>query len=170
MELYEEALVYYEQYDKDFYNILLKDKDYSLQVLNIERDVPRPRMDIGCYKDIKKETDYMFDELFNPHFEHKNYDLNVLDEYLKTLDLNDDKDTWWNKVKEVALKLGYAADMKAYKLNPENYKGNVADIAEIIRLALTGRLQSPNLYEIQQVLGIDKITKRFNYFKENCCN
>lgn len=167
IELYNEALSYYEVYDKDFYNTLTKDKDYSLKVLNIERDVPRPRMDIGCYKDIKNETWYMFDELFysNEAYEGDNYDSTILDEYLNYLDLTKDNDTWFNGVKALASKLNYAPDMKSYKQSPESYKGNIGDLCEVIRVALTGRKNSPNLFDIQQVLGFDRIKDRINHFK-----
>ena len=76
-------------------------------------------------------------------------------------DLSDDKDTWFNKIKELAESLGYAANMKDYKKNPDNYKGNVADIATVIRVALTGKKNTPDLYEILKIFGVDRIKSRF---------
>ena len=73
---------------------------------------------------------------------------------------NDDKDTWFNKMKDVAEKLGYAREVKEYKANPENYKGHVGDISTVIRVAVTGRKNTPDLYEILKNLGRSRIEKR----------
>ena len=88
---------------------------------------------------------------------------NIINTYINDYyDINDDKDTWFNKIKELAESLGYAANMKDYKKNPENYKGNVADIATVIRVALTGKKNTPDLYEILKLFGKDRIENRFN--------
>ena len=113
----------------------------------------------------------MYDELFNGNLEY-DFDKinnseeikNILNEYIKLYDENDDKDTWFNKIKEVADTLGYASDMKAYKENPDNYKGNVADIATVIRVVLTTSKVTPDLYAIMKLLGKDRIINRFNKF------
>ena len=77
---------------------------------------------------------------------------------------SDDKDTWFNKIKELNDKLGYASDMKEYKANPDNYKGNIADISTVIRVALTSKSTTPDLYELLKLLGKDRIIKRFEKF------
>ena len=77
---------------------------------------------------------------------------------------SDDKDTWFNKIKELTDKLGYASDMKEYKANPDNYKGNIADISTVIRVALTSKSTTPDLYELLKLLGKDRIIKRFEKF------
>ena len=76
-------------------------------------------------------------------------------------DINDDKNEWFNKCKELCDKLGYASDMKEYKANPEKYKGNVADVTTVIRVALTKRAQTPDLYELLKLIGVDGIKSRF---------
>ncbi len=167
-KIYDDACVYFEKYDKEFYNIFTKNKEYSVNLLNIEREVKKPRKDIASYKDIKKEFSYMYDELFND----VNYDWQkitniddikeILDAYINVYDENDEKDAWFNKCKEVCDKLGYASDMKAYKENPDAYKGNVADLTTVIRVALTGRSQTPDLYELLKLLGKENIINRFN--------
>ena len=77
-----------------------------------------------------------------------------------------DKETWFNKIKSLCDELGYASDMKAYKLNPENYKGNVADVSTVLRVCLTTKSMTPDLYDIMKILGKERMKKRYNYFIE----
>ena len=87
----------------------------------------------------------------------------ILNSYLnKYFDIKDDKQTWFDKMKDLAEERGYAREVKEYKANPENYKGHVGDISTVIRVALTGRHNTPDLYEIMQILGKDSITNRIN--------
>ena len=168
-EVYENTLKWASEFDKEFYEILTKYKDYSINIFNIEREQKKPRKDYEAYSSIKSQVWYMYDELFNGNLEY-DFDKinnseeikNILNEYIKLYDENDDKDTWFNKIKEVADTLGYASDMKAYKENPDNYKGNVADIATVIRVVLTTSRVTPDLYAIMKLLGKDRIINRFN--------
>ena len=168
-ELYDELVTYTQEFDSEFHQILINNKDYALKVLNIEREKKKPRKDYAMYSDIRKFSWYMFDELFEK--EEKTYDFqnindkdeikNIVNEYFTNYyDENDDHETWFNKMKELAKKLGYADNMKDYKENPDNYKGNITDIATVIRVAITTQAQTPDLYEILQVLGKDSILKR----------
>lgn len=168
-EVYENTLKWASEFDKEFCNLLNKYKDYSINIFNIEREQKKPRKDYEAYSSIKSQVWYMYDELFNDNLEY-NFDKisdkdeikNILSEYIKLYDEKDDKDTWFNKIKEVADTLGYASDMKAYKENPDNYKGNVADIATVIRVVLTTSKVTPDLYAIMKLLGKDRIINRFN--------
>lgn len=170
-EVYDDTLKWASEFDKEFYDLLTKYKDYSINIFNIEREQKKPRKDYEAYSSIKSQVWYMYDELFNDNLEY-DFDKisnskeikNILNEYIKLYDENDDKDTWFNKIKEVADTLGYASDMKAYKENPNNYKGNVADIATVIRVVLTTSRVTPDLYAIMQLLGKDRIINRFNKF------
>lgn len=170
-EVYENTLKWASEFDKEFYEILTKYKDYSINIFNIEREQKKPRKDYEAYSSIKSQVWYMYDELFNDNLEY-NFDKinnseeikNILNEYIKLYDENDDKDTWFNKIKDVADTLGYASDMKAYKENPDNYKGNVADIATVIRVVLTTSKVTPDLYAIMKLLGKDRIINRLNKF------
>ena len=170
-EVYENTLKWASEFDKEFYDLLTKYKDYSINIFNIEREQKKPRKDYEAYSSIKSQVWYMYDELFNGNLEY-DFDKinnseeikNILNEHIKLYDENDDKDTWFNKIKEVADTLGYASDMKAYKENPDNYKGNVADIATVIRVVLTTSRVTPDLYAIMKLLGKDKIINRFNQF------
>ena len=167
--LYEDSLIYLEEYDKEFFDIFSKDKDYSISILNIEREQKKPRKDIGSYSDIKKNTWYMYDELFNSvEYEWDNInnieDIKLIvntyiNEYYNELD---SKEEWFNKIKELCESLGYASDMKKYKENPSMYKGNVADVSTVIRVAVTSLNKTPDLYEILKLLGVERIKKRIN--------
>lgn len=172
-DLYERALKYYEEYDKDFYDLLVKYKNKSINMLNIEREVPKPRKDLSSYSDIKKEFWYMFDELFindTREYDFKNItdksDIkNILDTYVdKYYKATDSKEEWFNNIKALCDELGYASDMKVYKAEPEKFKGNVADISTVLRVALTKCSMTPDLYDLMGILGIDTLKKRFNMF------
>ena len=93
-------------------------------------------------------------------YEKKELDANTLEEYLKIYNYDDDKQTWFDKIKDIAEKLGYAREVKEYKQNPENFLGHVGDISTVIRITITGRCNTPDLYEIMQVLGKDELMKR----------
>ena len=110
----------------------------------------------------------MFDELFDNVV--YDFGVNNIDEVKKIINLyidkyydeNDDKDTWFDKIKKLSEECGYSSDMKAYKENPDNFKGSVADISNIIRVALTTKNTTPDLYEIMHLLGKERIINRFN--------
>ena len=113
----------------------------------------------------------MYDDIFeskDKEYEWKNItDMNeiknILNTYMsKYYSETDDKETWFNKVKDMCDELGYASNIKEYKKNPENYKGNVADISTVLRVALTSKSMTPDLYEIMKLLGKDRIEKRYN--------
>ena len=155
------------EYDKDFNELINKDKTYTTAILNIEREQKKPRKDYASLSEIKGQIWYMFDELFTDveyNFDPK-YDKDTINEVLTTYfdkyyDEKDDKDTWFNKMKEMTDKLGFTSDMKEYKTNPDKYKGSVADISNIIRVGVTTLNQTPDLYVILQLLGKDRISER----------
>lgn len=170
-EIYKRVLNYSEEFDKEFYDLLLKYEDYSKSIFNIEREQKKPRKDYATYADVKKQVWYMYDELFDKYKETYEFQ-NINDkEEIKTIlktyideyfDENDDKDTWFNKMKELSSKLGYASEVKEYKNNPDSYKGHVGDISMVLRVALTTRSMTPDLYEIMKLLGKDRMNERFS--------
>lgn len=167
IDVYENLLKWTEEFDNEFYNLLIKYKDYSINILNIERVQKKPRKDFTCYSEIKEHIWYMYDELFNNlEYNWENIkDINeiklILNEYIDNYyDISDDKEIWFNKMKDLCDKLGYSSDMKEYKLEPEKYKGSIADISMVIRVALTTKNMTPDLYEIMKLLGIEKIKER----------
>ena len=158
------------EYDKEFNEIINKDVDYTKAILNIEREQKKPRKDYAKWIDVRPAIWYMYDELFNPT-EYAWGNINNMDEIKSILstyiekyyDENDDKETWFNHVKELTDSLeGYTSNMKEYKENPDEFKGNVADVSTCIRVALTSKDQTPDLYEIMRLLGKDRIIERIN--------
>ncbi len=171
VEVYNNLLDWSKEFDLDFYNLISKYKEYTINILNIEREQVKPRKDFTCYSEIKSYIWYMFDELFNSY--DKTYEWgnitdkdeikNIMNVYMsKYFDINDDKDTWFNKMKDLADELGYAANVKDYKNNPDNYKGSIVDISMVIRVSLTTKSMTPDLYDIMKLLGVDRIVERIN--------
>lgn len=168
-EVYKNLLEYTKEYDTEFYNILTKYQDYSTAILNIEREQKKPRKDYATYSDVLPHTWYMYDEYFNK--EENNYEFqtitdldeikDILTNYLNVYSEDDDKDMWFNKIKELCDKLGYASNMKEYKENKEQYKGSVADVSTVLRVALTTKHQTPDLYEIMKLMGKEKMEVRY---------
>ena len=163
LEVYENTLNWAEEYDSEFADYLKTNKEYAVKVLNIDRETPKPRKDIYKWSMVKSYFDYMFNEPTTSELEEsdrENY-IEFITKYSENYTLENTKEEWFANVKAVAEKLGYATDNKLYKANPEAYKGNTAKACEFVRLALTGRKNSPDLYEIMTILGNEKITERF---------
>jgi len=169
-EVFEMLDTYTKEYDKEFNEIINKDVDYTKAILNIEREQKKPRKDFAKWEDVKPSIFYMFDDLYQPT-EYAWGNINdvatvkdIVNNYIDNFyDESDDKETWFNKVKELTESLdGFTSDMKAYKENPDNYKGNVADVSTAIRVAITSRDQTPDLYEILKLLGKERIKSRIN--------
>ena len=168
-EVYKESYEWASKYSQSLKDIIDKDVEYYKGILNIEREQKNPRKDIAKYSDIESLIWYMYDELFNPDVYEwgKVTDPSEISKILKTyIDkyYTEDKDEWFNQVKLLADELGYASNMKEYKKNPDDFKGNVADIATVIRVALTSKSQTPDLYEILKLFGRDRVIKRFEKF------
>jgi len=173
-EVYDNLYKWADEYNKDFANIISKDVNYTKSILNIEREQKKPRKDYAYYSDIENQIWYMFPEIFDNH--EKNYEWGkinsitdikeILEEYFNNYyNKDDDKDTWFSKVKELSDKLGYCTDMKLYKENPDSYKGSVADVSTVIRVAVTTKSMTPDLYEILRLLSSDEIIKRISLIK-----
>lgn len=166
-EVYDFSYAWAEKFDPELKE-MLDNKEYSLKVLGIERGNVKPRKDIAKWSDVKNIIYYMYPEKFanNTEFEYQkisdeNEIKKIVAEYVNNyFDINDDKQTWFNKMKDLAEKLGYAREVKEYKANPEMYKGHVGDISTVIRVTLTGRANTPDLYEIIEVLGEKEVKDR----------
>ena len=168
-EIFENLLTWAKVYDEDFARILEDNKDIAIATLNIERETPKPRKDFAMYSEIKDLIWYMFDELYKPtsyewgNITDKEEIKNILNIYIdKYYDEKDSQEEWFNKVKELCDELGYASNMKDYKKNPDAFKGNVADVSTVIRVAITSKSKTPNLYDILQILGTSKIKERIS--------
>lgn len=169
-EVYENTLKWAKRYDEELAKILEDNKEYSLKVFGIERGNKKPRKDIAKWSDVKENISYMYDELFEKDQSEYPYQVinqkedidKILELYItKYYDENDDKQTWFDKIKELAGEMGYAKEVKEYKVNPDMYKAHVGDVSTVLRVALTKRTNTPDMYEIMQVLGKDEIERRF---------
>ena len=167
-EVYENALVWAKKYDSELEEIL-QDKEYALKVFGIERGNKKPRKDISKWSDVKENISYMYDELFKKDTAEYPYQVindkesieKILKLYIeKYYDENDDKQAWFDKIKELAGEMGYAKEVKEFKANPDAYKAHVGDVSTVLRIALTKRTNTPDMYEIMQVLGKEKVEKR----------
>ena len=173
VEVYDRVLNWSKEFDSDFANLLEKYREYSIQVFNIEREQKKPRKDYENYSTVKNQIWYMYDELFAKNNQNYEFDKitdtneikTILENYMNLYDENDDKETWFNKMKTVCDNLGYASNMKEYKNNPENFKGSVADVSNVIRVSLTTKAMTPDLYEIMRLLGKKRILERMNLIK-----
>ncbi len=168
-ELYEKVHEWAKKYDEEFYRIIDENREYVTSILNIEREQKKPRKDFAHYSEIKGKIWYMFDELWNAadkeyefqtisdKAEVKKIATKYLEEYYS---VDDDKDTWFDKIKTLAEEFGFAREVKAYKENPSLYKGHVGDVSTALRIAITKESMTPDLYEIMRLLGKDKMLNR----------
>lgn len=152
-------------YKPDFYELLTADAERSKKILNIDRDTPKPRKDIAKWSDVPGYVEYFYDEIYTPNFElpesiDKADAVNVLKTYLDTFNPEDDKDTWFARIKDMCEPLGFTPNVKEYKKNPDAFKGHVGDVSTIIRLATTGRTNTPDLHAILAILGEDTVKAR----------
>lgn len=167
--VYNEASKWAEKYDNELTK-MLEDKDYALKVLGIERGNNKPRKDISKWSDLKDNIIYMYDDKFDEIPEYLFGTISDENEISKIVKLyvekyyneSDDKQTWFNKIKDLAEELGYAREVKEYKQEPEKWPGHVGDISTVLRVCLSKRQNTPDLYEIMNVLGKDRVIDRFN--------
>lgn len=171
----EKLLSWAQQYDREFFEILNADRDYAKRVFGIDRDGKKPRKDIYKWDMAKDYCSYFYDELYKPSFdlpEHidRQDAVKILTLYKEVYDPSDDNSAWFQKIKDICPEVGFAADTKEYKANPDNYKGNPADASTIIRVAVTGRQNTPNLTEIMACLGKERCLKRIDEMIEYLSN
>ena len=160
------------QYDEEFYNILVKDSEFAKNILNIDRENPKPRKDISQWSQVKDYISYFYDELYTPDYTMPENIASedakaILAKYIEVYDDADDKDTWFAKIKEMCEPLGFTPNVKEFKKNPADFKGHVGDISTVIRIAVTSRTNTPDLYMIMKLLGKEKVAERLNKTIEN---
>jgi len=162
-KVYEEALKWANEYDQELVE-LLADKEYALKVFGIERGNKKPRKDIAKWSDVKEIISYMYDSEINEYPYQVINEKEDIKQILKSYKFNpaDDKQTWFDNIKKLAGDLGYAAEVKAFKENPGSFKAHVGDVSTVLRVALTGKTNTPDMYEIMQVMGAEKVQKRFD--------
>ena len=163
--VYDYITAWAKECDEEYYNLLTRDKDFAIGMIGIGRGGEKPRKDISHWKQSKDFYSFFFDELFEvedsfPENVSEEDRKTILSKYMETYDHSDDQSTWFSKVRAIGEELGYAPQPKLYKKNPESYKGHVGDVSGVIRVAVTGRGNSPDVWCIQQVLGEARTMER----------
>ncbi len=175
-DLKEEVKTWAKTYDVNFYNRIINDENKFVDILNIDRQKEKPRKDYAKYSDIYPVIAFFYDDVYqaidktnlewNPAMDKETIK-EVLSNYSKSIDLALDEEGWFNSLKEYGKNFGFALDKKEWKANKEAFKGHSGDIAEMLRIALTGRKNSPNLYFIIHILGINKVEERIQEIVKN---
>ena len=153
-----------QEFDPDFGEKLHSDPAYATAILAIGRGGKKPRKDLATWKEAKPYMGFFYDEYMEkPVFDNKfSNELvsTVLSKFLDRYDYADDSAAWFDKVKAITEEIGFTTDMKAYKADPSAFPGTVADVSAMIRMAVTGKTNSPDLYTVMQILGYDRTAQR----------
>ncbi|MBE6566662.1 MAG: glutamate--tRNA ligase [Ruminococcaceae bacterium] len=162
-EVTEEVTAWAQQFDPDFGEKLARDPAFTESIFAIGRGGKKPRKDLATWADAKPYMGFFFDFVQEDQYDEKFDKADIktaLANFLTTYDTADDMNGWFEKVKAVAREIGYADDMKAYKAEPESYRGSIADVSMFLRVAVTGKLNAPDLYTVMQILGRDETVRR----------
>ena len=167
-EVYKHLADWAREFDGEFYEQLTASPDFSKSMLAIDRDdAKKPRKDIAKWSDAKEYFAYFFNDYYTPNHNLPE-NISALDakaflaEYKNVYDPSDDRQGWFDKIKQIAPKLNFAAETKEYKANPEAFRGSAGDLSTVLRIAVTGRQNTPDLCSIMAVLGKDECFKRID--------
>ncbi|MBQ3045576.1 MAG: glutamate--tRNA ligase [Clostridia bacterium] len=166
-QVYENIAQWAKANDPEFYSIFTADPAYSTAAVNIDRENPKPRKDIAKWSEVKDYFSYLYKELYAadytlPENISKADAAAIAEKYIGEFSLADDKDQWFARIKDMCEPLGFTPNVKEFKKNPEAFKGHVGDVSTVIRIALTSRRNTPDLYSIMNLLGEDEIKARLN--------
>ena len=164
-EVYERTLAWAKVYDEAFAQRLEADREKALGMLALDRGGKKPRKDLAAFSEVQPYFSYMYDDLYEADYtlpEHidPRDAAAILEQYLTVWSPEDDKDEWFAKVKSICAPLGFAPEMRDWKADPESYKGNVSDVSTVIRVAVTGRTNTPDLCTILRLLGRETVCAR----------
>lgn len=169
-KVYDLAVTWAEQFDAELAEQMKNNEAYTRAILNIERGGEKPRKDIAKWSDVKSYLGYFYDNWFEEYTEEgyefpenlNNDDVKaVLEAYKAAYNIADDKDTWFERAKDAAEKLGFARDAKTYKKNKESFKGHIGDFMSVVRVAVSGRKNTPDLHELLNIMGEERLQARF---------
>ncbi len=171
-EVYAQALAWASENDTELAALMSADAEYTKAIFSIGRGGKKPRKDLTTWKDVRSYIDLFYDEIYAikdayPESFDKADIKAALEAFLGSFDISDDMNVWFDKIKAIADSLGFASDMKAYKASPGSFKGSVADISMFLRVAVTGKLNSPDMFTVMQILGYDRVCQRINAVAEN---
>lgn len=164
-QVYDGVLGWAGEYDPNFAALLEAQPDIAIDAFAIGRGGNKPRKDLTVWADAKEYMGFFFDPVYNiqdayPDTFSKTDIKAALEAFVSTYDPKDDQQTWFDKVKHIASSLGFAPDMKAYKADPAQFKGHIGDISMFLRVAVTGKINAPDLFAVMQILGKDKTFAR----------
>lgn len=156
--------------NEKLYGLFVDDEEYAKSILAIERGNAKPRKDIAKWEDVEDYVSYFYGELWDRQREEvetvsKEAAEEIIEEYKKIYDPDVSAEDWFPQIRDMAERLGYAKAPKEYKKNPDAFRGHVGDVSSVIRVAVTGRKNTPDLYEIMQVLGQEEVIKRLDEAK-----
>lgn len=156
-----------QQYDNELYGLFSANPDKARAILNIDRENPKPRKDIAKWSEVKDYVSYMYNELYSENYTlpeniNENDAAAIIENYKKVVNAADEKQVWFDKIKALCEPLGFTPNVKEYKQNPDAFKGHVGDVSTVIRIALTGRTNTPDLHSIIAILGDSEVQSRLN--------
>ena len=170
-EIRDMAKAYAKEFNPELLALIERDEDYFMEIINIEREKENPRKDYEKFGNLYEIIAFFYNDLYdslsqNGLMFNEKFDNETIKEVLlnakESLLIDQDEQSWFNNIKEIGERLGFAPNGKTFKQNPDQYKGTVGDVAEMIRIALTTRKNSPNLYYVMQILKKDECDRRFN--------
>jgi glutamyl-tRNA synthetase len=171
-EVYKEALVWAKEFDENIAKKLENHKDYSINIFNIEREGGKIRKDLVKWSDIPSHLEIFYDDMFD-QIEKTELDMDedlqkdILSDFLDVYYPGDTVEEWFGKIKNIAIKKGFSIDYKEYEKSPKKFKGKVGDVAMVLRAAITGKTQTPDLYQVMQVMEEDRVRSRIKSYMEN---
>ena len=159
------------EFDPAFAAALSRDPAFSTAIFAIGRGGKKPRKDLAVWAEAKGYMGFFFDEYFSMEDavdgKFSKTDIRVaLQAFAANYNPDDGQNVWFDKIKTIADTMGYAADMKAYRAEPEKYRGSVADISMFLRIAVTGKINSPDMYEVMRILGRETVLGRIRAMLE----
>lgn len=173
-EIVSEALEWSSKYSKELYDLICSDKEYFKKIMSIERNKDKPRKDYEKYSDILPIINFFYDKYYNELIKHLEWNEAIskddikalLVDYRDNMNLDLDEEAWFNDIKALGMRHNFCDSVKVWKKNKEAYKGHVGDVSEILRIAITGKKQSPNLYYVLKILGKERSIARINQVLE----
>lgn len=164
-KVYTEVSEWAKDFDEEFYTEFTRDPEFTKAILGIGRGGAKPRKDFAVWSEVKNYMGFFFDKYYDnntsyPESFNNGTIINALSSFLSTYNSSDEQTVWFDKMKDVAESLGFARETKEYKKNPEAFAGHVGDISTFVRIAVTGKQNSPDLYAVMQILGTDAVKSR----------
>ena len=170
-EVIERATVYSKAFKPELFELINRNPDFFGDIMYIEKDKENPRKDYEKFGDLIERIGFFYEEKYDALLEQplpfnekatKEGIVEILNALKEGLSLDQDEQSWFNNMKEIAVKHGYAGNRQEFKANPEAFKGLVGDVAEILRITLSGRKNSPNLYYVMRILGKKECDRRID--------